>query len=65
MKRNRKITTIIILIIGLIGILAFTQIINDNDNNILSYEVDLNKQDLKLYWKNEKGEIFKKSPLVR
>lgn len=59
MKRNRKITTIIILIIGLIGILAFTQIINDNDNNILSYEVDLNKQDLKLYWKNEKGEIFK------
>jgi len=58
MKLNRKILSLLIVVIGLIGIVAFAQIKNENDNNILSHKVDLKKQDLKFYWKNEKGENF-------
>ena len=59
MKLNRKILSFIIVAVGLIGIFAFAQIENENNSNILSHIVDLKKQDLKLYWKNGKGQNFK------
>lgn len=37
------------------GLLAFTKLSGDN---IISYTVDLKKQDLQLYWKNDDGKIF-------
>ena len=59
MKLNRKILLFLIFAIGIIGIFIFVQIKNENDNSILSHIVDLKEQDLKLYWKNEKGDKFK------
>jgi uncharacterized protein YigE (DUF2233 family) len=59
MKLNRKIISFGILIIGIIGIFAFTQIKSVENKNILSHTVDLTKQELKFYWKNKKGENIK------
>ena len=47
----------LLLVIGLI--IAFTKARNTNDERILSYTVDLQKQDLQLYWKNDNGENLK------
>jgi len=60
MAKNKipKIVSLIIVAIGIIGIFAFAQIMHDNDRHILSHEVDLKKQDIKFYWKNEKGDIY-------
>lgn len=55
MTRKRKIYLFTILIIGFIGIVAFTQIKTAENKNILSYIVDLKNQDLRFYWKNKKG----------
>jgi uncharacterized protein YigE (DUF2233 family) len=59
MKLNRIILSCLFIIIGLVGIFAFSQIDNRNKDNILFHIVDLKKQDLKFYWKNDKGENFK------
>lgn len=59
MRFNRKIFLFITLIIGIVGILAFTQVKSDGDENILSHRVNLNNQNLKFYWKNENGQNFK------
>lgn len=56
MKLNRKTLSFLIVVIGLF---AFTQTESENDSNILSHIVDLKKQDLKFYWKNDNGENFK------
>ncbi len=58
MKINKKIFTITFLIIGAIGILAFTKNKYAENENILSHVVDLKIQNLKFYWKNNHGEVF-------
>ncbi|MEN8929063.1 MAG: phosphodiester glycosidase family protein [Flavobacteriales bacterium] len=54
---KRKI--IFISILALITLFAFKQSPDEENSNILSYEVDLKTQDLKLYWKDEKGKQFR------
>jgi uncharacterized protein YigE (DUF2233 family) len=54
-----KKTFIIILTLSLIAIFAFKPSPEKENQTILSYEVDLKTQNLKLYWKNEKGEQFR------
>lgn len=58
MKFNKKIILFGILLVGIAGIHAFSQYRVQQDQNILSHIVDLNKQDLKFYWKKENGEII-------
>ena len=53
-----KKSILFIAVICLVAILAFKQSPEKENSNILSYEVDLKTQNLKLYWKNEKGEQF-------
>jgi uncharacterized protein YigE (DUF2233 family) len=56
-KREITICTILFLS-ATIGIFAFAR--NEKeDENFVSYKVDLQKQDLNLYWKDDKGQIFK------
>ena len=47
----------------LIGMISFCRLKpveqNFEDPRVLSYEVDLEKQELKLYWKNSEGEHFR------
>ena len=59
MNLNRKIHSFGILIIVIIGILAFTQIKSVRNENIISHKVDLTKQEIRFYWKNKKGENIK------
>jgi uncharacterized protein YigE (DUF2233 family) len=49
-------TTLIILVTT--GMLALAQRQKSTDDQFVAYLVDASKQDLKLYWKNEHGEIF-------
>lgn len=39
--------------------LAFSKVDNVKNENILTYSIDLTKQELKFYWKNKKGENIK------
>lgn len=43
----------------LIAIYAFKESPEKENQNILSYEIDLASQNLKMYWKNEKGENYR------
>ncbi len=54
-KQNNK---IIFYLIFTLVVSAFIGNKAKIDDNILSYTVDLKKQNLKFYWKNDKGEIF-------
>jgi uncharacterized protein YigE (DUF2233 family) len=47
-----------ILILLIIGIFSFTVSKSDNDT-LISYQVNLKRQDLKLYWKDDKNQTFK------
>ncbi len=42
-----------------VGLIAFTTTTNAVDEQILAYTVDTKTQDLKLYWKDDKGELIK------
>ncbi|MEO6039764.1 MAG: phosphodiester glycosidase family protein [Saprospiraceae bacterium] len=42
----------------IVGLFAFGRIRPEENNLIISYEVDLQKQNLHLYWKNEGGQIL-------
>ncbi|HWW42565.1 phosphodiester glycosidase family protein [Pedobacter sp.] len=59
MKRNGVfiLTTLIILVTT--GIFVFAQRQKSTDIRFVSYIVDTKKQDVKLYWKNDKQENFK------
>ena len=59
MKRNRVLilTTLFILVVA--GIFVFAQRQKNTDNRFISYIVDTKKQDIKLYWKDDKQENFK------
>jgi len=58
MKFNKKILAFAFLIIGVVGILSFSQKNIEENPDILSHIIDLKKQSLKFYWKNDKDEIF-------
>lgn len=58
MKTKAKIITFAILTLSVVGILSFTLNQSNNNRHILSHIVDLKKQTLKFYWKNDKGENF-------
>ena len=49
----------IIIILATAGIFAFTRRQINTDDRFVSYTVDAKKQDLKLYWKNDKQENLK------
>ena len=59
MKSFKSKLSFLFIVVGLIGIFAFTYFDNQKNQNILSHIVDLQKQDLKLYWKNDEGKNFK------
>lgn len=59
MKFKRKLFFIITSILFLTGLAAFQIQKNADDNTIISYTVDPAKQDIQLYWKNDKNEILK------
>ncbi|MDR0793841.1 MAG: phosphodiester glycosidase family protein [Chitinophagaceae bacterium] len=46
-------------LLSTVGLFAFLRIKNSTDYEILTYTVDTKTQDLKLYWKDDKGEILK------
>lgn len=57
-KKNVFILTAV-FIFATAGIIVFAQKRKSEDNRFLSYIVDAKKQDIKLYWRNEKQESFK------
>src|SRR6188474_3695002 len=59
MKRNRLFILTTILILATAGLFAFVQRRKTTDGRFVSYVVDPKKQDLKLYWKDEKQQNFK------
>ncbi len=46
-------------ILGITGILAFAQNRNIENDAFISHVIDLNKQNLKFYWKDDKGDLFR------
>jgi len=59
MNRNRLFILTTILILATAGLFAFVQRRKTTDGRFVSYVVDPKKQDLKLYWKDEKQQNFK------
>ena len=59
LKRKIKILLVGLLLLLTAGLIAFTTTRNSIDDQILAYTVDTQTQDLQLFWKNDKGEIFK------
>jgi uncharacterized protein YigE (DUF2233 family) len=59
MKRNQIFILTGILLLVVTGIFAFANEDQIDDTGFVSYEVDTRKQDIKLYWKDEKKEIFR------
>ncbi len=58
MSKNRNFILTALAILATAGIFAFNQKQKSIDDRFVAYLVDASKQDLKLYWKNEHGEIF-------
>lgn len=59
LKSKRKIILLSLLLLLTAGLIAFTATKNIVDEQILTYTVDTRTQDLKLYWKDDKGEPLK------
>ena len=59
MKHKGKIFSLAILLLLLPALIAFRTILQSIDEQIISYRVNPKLQDVQLYWKNDKGEIFK------
>ncbi|MES2380035.1 MAG: phosphodiester glycosidase family protein [Bacteroidota bacterium] len=59
MKSKIKIILLSLLLLLAVGLIAFTTTTNAVDEQILAYTVDTKTQDLKLYWKDDKGELIK------
>ncbi len=55
-KKILPLSAIVFLL--LFCLVAFSSLQPDKDKLFVSYEVDLQKQDFKLYWKDDKGAIF-------
>ena len=58
MKRYGFLIPAIILFLIIVGIFVFVNKVQTNDVRFVTYKVDIKKQDLKLYWKNNSGETF-------
>jgi uncharacterized protein YigE (DUF2233 family) len=56
-KRKEKILFVLLFLI-VTGLVAFTTKQNSVDDQIINYIVNTKTQDLRLYWKNNSGEIF-------
>ena len=56
---NRVLIYTAFLALATVSILAFTQKEKTSDERFISYTVDTKKQDLKLYWKDDKQRSFK------
>jgi uncharacterized protein YigE (DUF2233 family) len=59
MKRNQVFILTSILLLVVTGIFAFANEDQIDDTRFVNYEVDTRKQDIKLYWKDDKKEIFR------
>lgn len=59
MKRNKILTSAILVVLVLAGMFVFAQKLKSTDDQFVSYIVDAKKQDIKLYWKDDQQEIFK------
>ncbi|WP_286914669.1 phosphodiester glycosidase family protein [Flavobacterium sp. UBA4197] len=59
MNRNRIIILLTFIALLTVGYFLFGQTKVKTDERFVSYTVDTKIQDLKFYWKNDKGEIFK------
>jgi uncharacterized protein YigE (DUF2233 family) len=49
----------LIILVTAAGVFVFTKKDHADDNQFVSYTVDPKKQDLQLFWKDEKNEVFK------
>ncbi len=58
MKHKGKIVLLSLLLLLIAGLIVFTTTKYPTDDLILAYTVDTKKQDLQLYWKNDKGETL-------
>lgn len=59
MKPKTKIILLASSLLFIIAIISFTQKQSFEKDDILSYTVDLQTQDLQFFWKDDKGEILK------
>ena len=59
MKWNRLFILTIILMLATASSLGFAEKVKITDDRFVSYVVDIKKQDLKLYWKDDKQQNFK------
>ena len=59
MKRNRIKILLVICILLITGLLAFISNQKSADNRFITHIIEPKKQDLKLYWKDDNGEIIK------
>jgi uncharacterized protein YigE (DUF2233 family) len=59
LKQNRILILITIVFFATAGILAFAKNNQTDDNRFVSYIADTKKQDVQLYWKDDKNENFK------
>ncbi|HEY8895824.1 MAG TPA: phosphodiester glycosidase family protein [Niastella sp.] len=53
-----KMIRVISILIFVLSILSFSVLNHAGNDNIISYIVDPEKQDLQLYWKNDKGQLI-------
>jgi len=58
LKRKRNIIVLSLLILLTAGLISFTVSKDVVDDQIISHTVDLNAQNLQLYWKDEQGETL-------
>jgi uncharacterized protein YigE (DUF2233 family) len=56
---KKSILAVMMLLATLPPLIAFTEKRQPNEASIISYSVDPKKQDLQLFWKNDKGEVLK------
>jgi uncharacterized protein YigE (DUF2233 family) len=58
-NKNSIFILITIFILSTVGLIVFAQKQKSADDRFVSYIVDIKKQEIKLYWKNEQQENFK------
>ncbi|CAN5414671.1 phosphodiester glycosidase family protein [soil metagenome] len=58
-NRKRILILIAVLILAIVGTFVFAQKEKESDERFISYIVDSKKQDVKLYWKDDKQQNFK------
>jgi uncharacterized protein YigE (DUF2233 family) len=59
MNKNRISIFITMIILVPAGVFVFAQKDKVTDERFVCYTVDTKKQDIKLYWKDDKGENFR------